>query len=59
MIFLLILEYPTLMLVLRSLYNLLCDSFANVVNQQRFFQAVIVQFHSDLSYLSLFYNIII
>jgi hypothetical protein len=50
-IFLVIFEYPTLVLVLRGLDNLLRDYLADVVNQQRFFQAVIVQLHSDLSYL--------
>ena len=51
-IVLLILEYPTLMLVFRSEEDLLGDWVANGVQEQRLAQAaVIVYFHSDLSYL--------
>ncbi len=50
-VFLVILEYATLVLVLRSLEDLLRDCLADIVKQQRFFQAVIVQLtHSDKSY---------
>ena len=50
-VFLVILENATMVLVLWSLEDLLRDCLADVVKQQRFFQAVIVQLtHSDKSY---------